>query len=168
MTPGARPPPGSRAAGATAAVEVAPIELDQYRANRIEVDDTSAVPITTAQALPVSLGRTLCTSTQTAPRIQAHARTDQVVFDYNTDTVEVTGSASDRRAPILSLEPASAVRPVPLRSAADDLARSPEAGRPGPTGIGSGALSCRPPRPRRNAWPTGRRACPGPRRVSSG
>ena len=83
-------------AGATAASDVAAIELDQYRANRIEVDDTSAVRITTAQGLPVSLGLTLCASRQTAPRIIVQGRAGQAVFDYDADTVEVTGATGAR------------------------------------------------------------------------
>lgn len=83
-------------AGATAASDVAAIELDQYRANRIEVDDTSAVRITTAQGLPVSLGLTLCASSQTVPRIIVQGRAGQAVFDYGSDTVEVTGATGAR------------------------------------------------------------------------
>ena len=85
-----------RLAGATAVGDVAAIELDQYRANRIEVDDTSAVRITTTRGLSVSLGLTLCASTQTSPRIVVQGRTGQAVIDYDTDTITVTGAAGVR------------------------------------------------------------------------
>ncbi|HZL05254.1 MAG TPA: Gfo/Idh/MocA family oxidoreductase, partial [Coriobacteriia bacterium] len=85
-----------RLAGATAVADVATIELDQYRANRIEVDDTTAVCITTVGGLPVSLGLTLCASTQTSPRIVVQGRTGQAVLDYDTDTITVTGAAGVR------------------------------------------------------------------------
>lgn len=83
-------------AGATAVADVATIELDQYRANRIEVDDTTAVRITTVRGLPVSLGLTLCASAQTSPRIVVRGRTGQAVLDYDTDTITVTGAAGVR------------------------------------------------------------------------
>lgn len=83
-------------AGATTVADVATIELDQYRANRIEVDDTSAVRITTVRGLPVSLGLTLCASAQTAPRVVLQGSTGRAVLDYDTDTVEVTGAAGAR------------------------------------------------------------------------
>jgi predicted dehydrogenase len=85
-----------RLAGATAAGDVATVELDQYRANRIEVDDTAAVRITTVAGLSVSLGLTLCASTQTAPRVLLQGRTGQAVFDYHSDTVTVTGAGGVR------------------------------------------------------------------------
>jgi predicted dehydrogenase len=78
-------------AGATTVADVAAIELNQYRANLIEVDDTSAVRITTARGLPVSLGLTLCASVDAAPRVVVQGRTGQAVLDYHADTVKVTG-----------------------------------------------------------------------------
>jgi predicted dehydrogenase len=83
-------------AGATASADVATIELDQYRANRIEVDDTSAVCITTTRGLPVSLGLTLCASVQTSPRILVQGSAGSAVLDYDTDTVTIAGAAGER------------------------------------------------------------------------
>ena len=83
-------------ADATTVADVAKVELDQYRANRIEVDDTSAVRITTTRGLPVSLGLTLCASVQTSPRIIVQGRTGQALLDYTTDIVEVTGASGTR------------------------------------------------------------------------
>jgi len=83
-------------AGATAVADVVTIDLDQYRANQIEVDDTSAVLITTVRGLPVSLGLTLCASVQTAPRIVVQGRTGRAVLEYDTGTIEVTSSAGVR------------------------------------------------------------------------
>jgi hypothetical protein len=61
-------------AGATAAGDVAAIDLGQYRVRR-----TSALRFTTAQGLPVGLGLTLCASAQTAPRMVVPGRTGQAV-----------------------------------------------------------------------------------------
>lgn len=81
-------------AGATAAADVAAIDLGQYRVSR-----TSALRFTTAQGLPVGLGLTLCASAQTAPRMVVPGRTGQAVCDEDTDTVEVTGAAGAGGAP---------------------------------------------------------------------
>lgn len=111
----------SHLVGATAAGDVVSVEFDQYHANCIEVDDTSAVRIMTARGLPVSLGLTLCASTQTLPRIVVQGRTGQAVFNDDTDTAQVTGAgrgAHSRRAANrpADLPPGPSRRPV--RSAA--------------------------------------------------
>ena len=78
-------------AGATAVADVATVELDQYRANPIEVDDTSAVRITTARGQRVSLGLTLCASVDAVPRVVIQGRTGRAELDYFADTVKVIG-----------------------------------------------------------------------------
>lgn len=83
-------------AGATTAAHVASVELDQYRANPIEADDTSAVCVRTVDGLPVSLGLTLCASVDRDPRVIVHGRNGNAVLDYLADTVTVTAPGGVR------------------------------------------------------------------------
>lgn len=83
-------------AGATRAEDVARVELDQYRANDIECDDTSAVRVTTTAGIPVTLGLTLCARVHSTPRVVVQGSQGQAVLDYYTDTLEVTGPAGTR------------------------------------------------------------------------
>ncbi|MCL3859401.1 Gfo/Idh/MocA family protein [Actinotalea sp. K2] len=83
-------------AGARTVHDVTRVELDQYRANDIEVDDTSAVRITTSTGVVVSLGLTLCAATHSVPTITIQGTLGQASLDYYTDTVEVTTAAGSR------------------------------------------------------------------------
>ncbi|MBO1752476.1 PmoA family protein [Actinotalea sp. BY-33] len=70
--------------------DVVEVELDQYRANDVEVDDTTAVRITTATGLRVTLGLTLCAPEHTQPRVIVQGTTGRAILDYYADTVTVT------------------------------------------------------------------------------
>lgn len=76
-------------AGATTSDDVRHVELDLYRANAIEADDTSAVRVTTRAGIPVSLGLTLCSDEHRTPVITVRGTAGTAVYDYYADTVEV-------------------------------------------------------------------------------
>ncbi|MGC4153258.1 MAG: Gfo/Idh/MocA family oxidoreductase [Propionicimonas sp.] len=77
-------------AGATRADDIATVTLDQYRANRIECDDTSAVLVRTTQGRLASLGLTLASPVQTEPRIVVYGSRGLAALHYTTDVLEVT------------------------------------------------------------------------------
>jgi len=83
-------------AGATAVDDVVGVELDQYRANEIEVDDTTAVRITTSGGTVVSAGLTLCAREHATPLITVQGTAGTAVLDYYADTVTVTGRDGSR------------------------------------------------------------------------
>ncbi len=77
-------------AGATGVDDIASVALDQYRANRIECDDTSAVLVRTAEGRLASLGLTLASPVQTEPRIVVYGSRGEATLHYTTDVLEVT------------------------------------------------------------------------------
>lgn len=77
-------------AGATAVGDVATVTLDQYRANAIECDDTSAVRVETTGGHLVSLGLTLAAPVRTEPRIVIYGSRGTATLHYTTDVLEVT------------------------------------------------------------------------------
>ena len=79
-----------KVAGATRVEDVASVTLDQYRANRIECDDTSAVLVRTAAGRLVSLGLTLASPVQTEPRIVVYGSRGIASLQYTRDVLEVT------------------------------------------------------------------------------
>lgn len=83
-------------AGARTTDDVASVELDQYRANDIEADDTSAVRVVTTAGVRVTLGLTLCATEQAVPRITVHGTRGTADLDYYADTVTVRTGAGER------------------------------------------------------------------------
>ncbi|MCW5953721.1 MAG: Gfo/Idh/MocA family oxidoreductase [Propionibacteriaceae bacterium] len=79
-----------KTAGATRVSDVATVTLDQYRANRIECDDTSAVLVRTSEGKLASLGLTLASPVQTEPRIVVYGSRGVATLHYTTDVLEVT------------------------------------------------------------------------------
>jgi len=82
--------------GASTVDDVQEVELDLYRANDIEADDTSSLRVTTRAGLRVALGLTLCADVHTPPRIIVHGNAGSVVLHYTRDVIEVTGSHGHR------------------------------------------------------------------------
>lgn len=76
-------------AGAQRAGDIASIDLDQYRANDIDCDDTSVVRIRTTAGLPVTLALTLCAAASSEPSITVHGSTGRIVVFYTLDVVQV-------------------------------------------------------------------------------
>lgn len=74
-----------RIAGARHGDDVASVELDQYRANDIEADDTSSIRITLADGRLVSAALALTSRTESAPLIEVRTPDADVVFSYTED-----------------------------------------------------------------------------------
>lgn len=74
-----------RLAGAQRCEHVAQVELELYRANDIEADDTSSVRITLADGRIVSAALTLAALEQSEPLIEIRTPAADVLFSYTTD-----------------------------------------------------------------------------------
>ena len=79
-----------RLAGARQVDDVAAIELELFRANEIEADDTSTLRIETVDGPPVVAGLTLCAETERAPWVTVYGTTGNVRLDYTLDRVRWT------------------------------------------------------------------------------
>lgn len=79
-----------KVAGATRAGDVGSVTLDQYRANRIECDDTSAVRVVTSSGITVTLGLVLTSPRQSPPRIIVHGSRGSATLHYVSDVLDVT------------------------------------------------------------------------------
>lgn len=77
-------------ADATQVDDVADVTLDQYHANRIECDDASAVLVHTSNGTLVSLGLTLASPVQTAPRLIVYGSRGTATLHYTTDVLDMT------------------------------------------------------------------------------
>ncbi|WP_102194648.1 DUF6807 family protein [Microbacterium aurantiacum] len=77
-----------RLAGARRREDVALIELELYRANDIEADDTSSVRVTLSDGRIVSAALTLAAPEQSDPLIEVRTPGADVVFSYTTDRLE--------------------------------------------------------------------------------
>lgn len=77
-------------AGATQVSDIDSVTLDQYHANQIECDDTSAVLVRTSAGTLASLGLTLASPVQTEPRIVVYGGRGVATLHYTTDVLEVT------------------------------------------------------------------------------
>jgi len=78
-----------RLADATREDDLARIELDQYRANDIEADDTSAVRLTLARGTVLTAALTLCAAQDTDPIVTVRGTAGEIRFAYTKDRVEV-------------------------------------------------------------------------------
>ncbi|MFB7251239.1 DUF6807 family protein [Microbacterium sp. NPDC056234] len=74
-------------AGARRRDDVARIELELYRANDIEADDTSSVRITLADGRVVSAALTLAGAAQDQPLIEVRTASTDVLFSYTDDVI---------------------------------------------------------------------------------
>lgn len=78
-------------AGARAAADVAGVEVDLYRANDIEADDTSAGVVALAGGPPLAFGFTLCAAARTPALVLVHGTGGTLRLEYESDTVDVAG-----------------------------------------------------------------------------
>ncbi|WP_233552552.1 DUF6807 family protein [Jiangella rhizosphaerae] len=76
-----------RIAGARGVDDIGTIDLDQYRANDIEADDTSVVRIRTAGGAVVTCALTLCAPEQRPPVVTVSGPGGDAEFDYTSDRV---------------------------------------------------------------------------------
>ena len=86
-----------RIGGARRTADVASVELDQWRANDIEADDTSAVIVTDAAGLRYGFGLTLCAAERPPARVLVHGERGRVELDYESDVVRVMPADGDMR-----------------------------------------------------------------------
>lgn len=69
--------------------DVAEVEVDLYRANPIEADDTSSVRVLATSGVTFGFGLSLCAPVRTPSRITVYGTLGRVVLYYETDRVEV-------------------------------------------------------------------------------
>lgn len=75
--------------GGDLAGDVSGIELEQYRANDIEADDTSCLRLRTARSTRITVAVTLCAERNTEPYVMVHGTEGRVTFWYKQDRVLV-------------------------------------------------------------------------------
>ncbi|WP_198410043.1 DUF6807 family protein [Microlunatus flavus] len=76
--------------------DVASVDVDLYRANKIDSDDTSVVRVRTARGLDVTCALTLCAPEQREPLVHVEGERGRAAFSYTTDRVDLqTGAGSD-------------------------------------------------------------------------
>lgn len=85
-----------RIAGARTVDDLASVETDLYRANRIESDDTSVIRIRTAAGLPITCALTLCAADSVEPYITLQGSEGTAVFHYTEDRLTVSSAAGER------------------------------------------------------------------------
>ncbi|MGW6535745.1 Gfo/Idh/MocA family protein [Streptomyces sp. NPDC055051] len=74
-------------AGTTRAEDVTGVETELFHAHAIESDDTSAVRVTTAAGLPVTVAATLCAERTGEPYVVVHGTRGRITFWYREDRV---------------------------------------------------------------------------------
>lgn len=75
--------------GCDLADSVAGIELEQFRANDIEADDTSCLRLTTAGGSRITVAVTLCAERNAEPYVVVHGTEGRITFWYKQDRVRV-------------------------------------------------------------------------------
>ena len=76
-------------AGCREADDVLAVDVDLYRANAVECDDTSVVRIHTTTGLTVTSAFTLCASAQDAPVVQVEGSRGRAQFGYTADRLDI-------------------------------------------------------------------------------
>ncbi|GAB3745879.1 Gfo/Idh/MocA family protein [Microlunatus parietis] len=93
-----------RLARAQRADDLAEVEVDLFRANAIESDDTSVVRVVTNDGTRVTLGLTLCAEqSQEAPYVEVVGTEQAARFFYTQDLVELRPAADLTGAPAETL-----------------------------------------------------------------
>lgn len=78
-----------RVGGVRRDADVAEVEVDLYRANPIEADDTSSVRVLATNGVTFGFGLSLCAPVRTPSRITVYGTLGRAVLYYETDRVEV-------------------------------------------------------------------------------
>ena len=83
--------------GSTRAEDVAEVEVDLFRVNEIEADDTSAVRLRTSRGTPIALGLTLATESEgwVAPTVTVRGTAGQLRLSYTEDVLTITSAAGE-------------------------------------------------------------------------
>ncbi|MEE1800236.1 Gfo/Idh/MocA family oxidoreductase [Streptomyces sp. JV176] len=75
--------------GSERAEDIAEIELEQFRANDIEADDTSCLRVRTAKGTRITVAVTLCAEQAGEPYVVVHGSRGRITFWYKQDRVLV-------------------------------------------------------------------------------
>ncbi len=75
--------------GSDRAQDIAELELEQFRANDIEADDTTCLRLRTARSTPVTVAVTLCAREPSEPYLLIHGARGRITFWYKDDRVLV-------------------------------------------------------------------------------
>lgn len=73
------------------------VEIDLYRANDIESDDTSVIRLRTVTGMPITCALTLCAEESAEPYITLQGSEGSAVFHYTEDRLSVLTSHGERR-----------------------------------------------------------------------
>lgn len=73
------------------------VEIDLYRANDIESDDTSVIRLRTVTGIPITCALTLCAEESVEPYITLQGSEGSAVFHYTEDRLSVLTSHGERR-----------------------------------------------------------------------
>ncbi|MEV7090047.1 Gfo/Idh/MocA family oxidoreductase [Streptomyces sp. NPDC093085] len=85
--------------GSERAEDIAEIELEQFRANDIEADDTSCLRVRTARGTRITVAVTLCAERAGEPYVVVHGERGRITFWYKQDRVRVERTGGDGAAP---------------------------------------------------------------------
>lgn len=72
------------------------IEVELYRANAIEADDTSCLRLRTARGTPVTVAATLCAERTRSPYVTVHGTSGTITLAYKEGEVRLRTAATDR------------------------------------------------------------------------
>ncbi|WP_168221200.1 DUF6807 family protein [Actinomadura sp. WMMA1423] len=78
-------------AGADTAESIAGVELELYRANAIESDDTSSARVRLADGTAIAITVSLCSDQRTEPYLHVHGRARSARLFYTVDEIESDG-----------------------------------------------------------------------------
>lgn len=81
--------------GATGAGSLESVEVELYRANPIEADDTSCLRIRTADGVVVTIAATLAAERPRDPVLVVHGSTGQITLSYKTGEVRLQAEGVD-------------------------------------------------------------------------
>jgi predicted dehydrogenase len=78
-------------AGVTEASEVTAVDVEAYRSQAIDTDDTVTLRIRSTSETKILAALTLCASEQQTPKVHVVGSKASALFDYVTDTITVNG-----------------------------------------------------------------------------
>ncbi|MFD5111786.1 Gfo/Idh/MocA family protein [Streptomyces sp. NPDC058391] len=88
--------------GSDLAEDLAGVELEQFRANDIEADDTSCLRLETARGTRITVAVTLCAERAGEPYVMIHGASGRITFWYKEDRVLVQRA---NRGPVQTVHP---------------------------------------------------------------
>lgn len=86
--------------GSDRAEDIADVELEQFRANDIEADDTTCLRLKTARGTTITIAVTLCAKNAAEPYLLIHGARGRITFWYKDDRVLVQRT---QRGPVETL-----------------------------------------------------------------